>query len=117
MGQIHDILKWLQEHPNALEGVDPAEYDWRPIAEGIGMLGEISQESIDFIGAWPTEMRNTLISLLASQSKGDATVRLSWAPAYDFTVTISKASFEGDTEYAVQLGSKYPPEVGKVVGT
>ena len=112
MGHIHDILKWLQDHPDALNGVDPQEYEWRDIAAAIGLIDGISEQSVDFIGAWPKQMRNTLISLLASQSRGDATVRLSWAPAYDFTVTISKANFEGDTEYAVQLGSKYPPEVG-----
>ncbi|MEA3056266.1 MAG: hypothetical protein QOD30_1698 [Actinomycetota bacterium] len=112
MGHIHDILKWLHDNPDALNGVDPQEYEWREIADTMGLLGEISKESIDFIGAWPKEMRNTVISLLASQSRGDATVRLSWAPSYDFTLTIAKANFEGDTEYAVQLGSKYPPEVG-----
>ena len=112
MGPIRDILDWLYENPDALQGYDPHEYEWRKIAEDIGLLGGISQESVDFIGAWPKEMRNTIISLLASQSRGDATVRMSWAPAYDFTVTIAKANFGGNTEYAVQLGSKYPPEVG-----
>jgi len=111
MGMAHEIVDWVHDNRDAFSGIDRITYDWREVGESIGLLGGLSERSIDFIGAWPAEMRDVLISLLAAHGRGDATVRLSWAPAYDFTMTISKANFGEGAEYSVHLGSKYPPEL------
>jgi hypothetical protein len=108
---IHEALEWLGAHPEALADIEPVSYDWREIGEAIGMLGEMSDDTVDYIGKMPEVMRNLLISVLASGSRGDATVRTSWTPSYDWTMTISKANFGEGPEYHVALGSKYPPEV------
>jgi hypothetical protein len=114
MGMIHEAIEWFRVHPDALAGLETPQWDWREIADGIGLIGDMSEKTIDFIGTWPDEMRNILMLLLASQGRGESTVRMSWAPAYDFTMTISKANFGEGAEYAVQLGSKYPPEVAGI---
>lgn len=115
MGHINEAMEWAQEHPEAFAEIEPVAYDWRELAEAIGMLGDMSDETIDYLGKMPDAIRNFVISLLASHARGEATVRMSWAPAYDFTMTISKANFDDESpEYAIQLGSKYPPEVMRV---
>lgn len=113
MGMIHEAIEWLEKHHDELGRIDTPEYDWQVIADGLGMLSDMSADTIGFIGAWPEAMRNMIIAMVGYASQKRARVRFSWQPAYDFTMTIAKANFGDEPEYLISLGSKYPPEVAR----
>ena len=112
MGSGHEVLDQLNERWKEWgEVLDPG-LEWTAIARAMGFLEELDKSSVAFIDAWPAELRDVMVGLLASASRSRAQLRFAWVPGYDFEVRIAKANaVDGEPEYTVLLSSPYPGEV------
>lgn len=113
MGNGFEIIdelneRWKEWHDRFDPGVG-----WRDVAQSMGFLEELDGSSVDFIEAWPAELRDMVVGLIASASQSGAALRFAWVPGYAFEARVVKANRDpkGIAEYTVVLTSPDPGEV------